>query len=245
MKKILLTLSILLLFCAPSFASNIPDFPFVLAKGEAEVKVRPDQAKVSFEIIEFNKDSKEALAAVSKRGQEIIALAAKYKISPEYITSTAYTKNTKRAEGPKYQEVDIIGYEITQEFTIEIKDTAKYTALVDQIAALANVRSINASFDVSNRKEIVARLVKEAATNAKQKAADLAEGLGVKLDSVFAVTQDSDFSSVIIFGMENGGENFKARSANFMAAGDNANNMFVPKYIEINKSVSVVYKIKP
>ncbi|HWV15678.1 MAG TPA: SIMPL domain-containing protein [Cellvibrio sp.] len=243
MKQLLLILFLLSFSCG-SLASNIPDFPFVLVKGEAEIKVKPDRAKVSFELIEFNKDSKEVVDAISKRGQEIIALAAKYKIGSGDITSSAYTKNTKRAEGPKYQELEILGYEVSQEFTIEINNIADYPALVDQIAALANVRGINPSFDISNKKEIIARLVKEATGDARQKASDLADGLGVKLDSVFAVTQDSDFAAVTaVFGPQDS-VNFKARSVAF-AAGGGGSNMFVPKYIELNKSVSLVYKIKP
>lgn len=48
-------LLILSVFSVSTFASSIPDFPFVTVTGESVRKVEPDNAKLSFYVITFDK----------------------------------------------------------------------------------------------------------------------------------------------------------------------------------------------
>ena len=74
MKKYICT-AIFLLFImgVAAHASELPEFPFISAKGEAEIEVAPDIATVSFIVIHFEEDATNALKVVRDRSAEIIA----------------------------------------------------------------------------------------------------------------------------------------------------------------------------
>lgn len=242
---------ILIVFCSHSvFAGVAPDFPFLLVKGEAEIKVQPDVAKISFSVTEFNKDAKAATTLISQRGQEVLSLANKFGIASEQVTSTAYAKDTKRRQGDHYEDLDILGYEVTQHFSLQVHNISQYSAFVDGLLMLPNVGNISADFDVSNRDQIESDLIKAATKNARKKANDLAAGMGIKVSSVFAVTQDYSLSSFeAVFGAPDystryAPPEFAPPPALAFAPNSPGSNMFIPKTISIQKTVSVVYKIK-
>ena len=241
---------IVLLFCNLAFCADLPKFPFLIANGNAELKVKPDRMKLYFSVVEFSKNSKEAVSNVSKRGEEIVNLTRKNKIPIENVTSSNYEKSTKRAEGPKYQDLEILGYEVSQTFQIEVTDIIEYQSFIDQLMSLQNVSNLRAEFDVSNRKELVGELTKMAINNAKEKATELAVGFGVKVGSVFAVSQDVGFGSVeATFGVSrdyayNAPPDFVPPPSLDFSPDSTSINIFAPKTISIEKSVSVVYKLK-
>jgi uncharacterized protein YggE len=229
-----------------AMAENIPDFPFLVAQGNAEIHVKPDVAKIAFSITEFNKDSKVAVETVAKRAQAIVDFAKKLGIEQESINSAEYNKSTKRKQDEHYENLEILGYEVYQYFTIDIKNISLYSPLVDQLISTQNISDIRTVFSVSNKSEIERDLVKQATVNAKQKASDLAEGMGVKLGQVFAVSQDRHFASVeAVFGIYpiDGAPAFMPPPELKLADSVSAS-MFVPKSIEFSKSVSVIFKLK-
>jgi len=238
--------------CCAVKAENIPNFPFIVVKGAAETKVKPDEAKVSFSVIEFSADPKKAEFVVLQRGQEILALAKSLGIPKEQVTSSAYNKSTTRKRDEHYNFLEILGYEISQNFTVNINNIESYTSFTDQLIAMKNVDSIRPEFDISNRDEIKNQLIQEATNNAKQKALNLAAGMGVKLGSVFAVSQDFDFSGVnaiFAYSRNDGGspppDFVPPPSLDFVPDSQGSTAvMFVPKFIEISTSVSAIYKIK-
>lgn len=240
------SLAVGLVLSASVFAEAIPDFPFLMADGNAEIQVKPDIAKIAFSITEFNKDSREAVAVVAKRAQTIVDLAKKLGIEQEYINSAEYNKSTKRKQNEHYENLEILGYEVSQYFTIEVKNISLYSPLIDQLISSQNVEDIRTVFSVSNKAEIDRDLLRQATTNAKRKASDLAEGMGVKLGQVFAVSQDRHFASVeAVFGIypADGAPAF-IPPPSLKLSDSVSSSMFVPKSIEFSKSVSVIFKIK-
>lgn len=249
MKNIIMV-AVLFLCCAVK-AENMPSFPFIVVNGSAETKVKPDEAKVSFSITEFNADPKKAELVVLQRGQEILALAKSLGISKEQVTSSAYDKSTTRKKDENYNLLEILGYEISQNFTVEIHNIESYTHFADQLIAMKNVASIRPEFGVSNRNEIKNQLIQQATNNAKQKALNLAAGMGVKLGAVFAVSQDFNFSGVnATFAYSRGDvslypPDFVPPPSEYApATQDHISIMFVPTFLEISTSVSAIYKIK-
>lgn len=249
MNKLLALFTTLFSLSFLAHADDPPNFPFILVNGEASIDVKPDRAKISFNIVEFDKDPKVATSAVSQRGGEIIKTAAEFGVSKDQITSTAVQKEVRRARDQQYTALEIQGYEVSQNFTLELKDTSKYSALADKLLTLKNVANLNSEFDVSNRDEIVSKLVGTACKNAKKKASDLAAGLDVKLGQPYAVTQDSDFSSLTAAFWAQGEAWERATGGRILQTKvvenfqDPSSNMFVPRTINITKLVNVVYKI--
>lgn len=242
---------VIMIFAQSVFAGDVPNFPYLIASGSAEIKVQPDSAKISFSVTEFNKDAKEASLKVFKQGQAVLAIAKELGIPKEQVTSSEYTKATKRKRDDHYNDLDILGYDVSQDYTIEINNIAQYSVLADQLLKLGNLENIRTSFDVSNRLVIEGDLLKQATKDAKKRANDLAEGMGVKVISVYALSQDFSLSSYkAVFGVRDySGANMSAPdfvpppSLDFVPDSVHSN-MFVPKTIELRTSVNVVFKIK-
>lgn len=246
-----LFLCVMMIFSKTVFAGDAPNFPYLIVSGSAEIKVQPDTAKISFSVTEFNKDSKEASLKVFKQGQAVLAIANDLGIPKEHVTSSEYTKSTKRKRDDHYNDLDILGYEVSQDYTIEINKIAQYSVLTDQLLKLGNLENIRTSFDVSNRLAIEGDLLKQATKDARKRANDLADGMGVKVISVHALSQDFSLSSYkAVFGVRDySGANLSPPdfipppSLDFSPDSVNSN-MFVPKTIELRTSVNVVFKIK-
>ena len=88
-----------ILFCVAfgASAAGLPEFPFIIVSGKAELKVPPDEVKLAFSIVEFNPQSEQALSVLTERGAAVLALAVKYKIPVERIISQSIDKSVKRA----------------------------------------------------------------------------------------------------------------------------------------------------
>ena len=224
-------------------ASNLPDFPFVLATGEAKVNVAPNMAHISLNLMAFNSDPEAALMTVGLRGREVVQLLNERQVLNADIKSFALNKQIKRERTNGYGQGKISGYEVNQRFEVTLKNIDHYSLVMDKLIAMKNVNNVNISFDVTNRQALIRSLVKSAGQDAKQKAQDLAAGLDVQLGSVFAATQDNSFNEFFArFGMRQ--ENMGHVESMRMSDRAGNYNMFVPETIELRKTINVVYKLK-
>lgn len=250
LNKFIVVVGIFFSFNCMSQTSSGLNFPFILANGEAEIKVKPDIVTINFSVIDFNKDPNAAMQTVAKRSEMIVALAKSIGIGEDQITSAEYSKETKRKRDNNYENLDILGYEVSQSFAVSINDISLYTSFADKLIASHNIQGMRSEFKVSNEVELNRGLVKQATANAKKNAVDLADGMGVKLGSIYAVSQNHHFASLeSIFGIYRGGVTNNAPdfvpppSLDFVPDSASAS-MFIPKTITLTESISAVYKIK-
>ncbi len=229
------------------FASALPDFPFIGVQGEAEIEVQPDVANIGFRLVEFSEDSDKALDAIRQRSAQVIEIARSLEIPNDAVISLGIDNEIERQINREkgYNKTNILGYEVSQSFSIKVENLTNYPKLVDKLVSIGNVGRITPRFDVSNRKEIERSLVAEAGKDAKQKAEDLASAMGVKIKSVFAITQDASFEHFFAkFGLQEQAPMGDLRASIAYDRAGGSMNMMIPKAIEIKKKISVVYKIK-
>ena len=236
MYRIIFTL--LLIISSPIvFSANLPDFPFVVSVGKAEREVKPDIATVSLGIMSFEKKSDISSEKVGAATDSVLKVLQSYGISSKAVEATDIAKSTLRKRDSEYNNLEIIGYEVSRSLTIELKDLAKYSELISDIVAIDNVSSVRTAFDATNRKDIERELVEVASKDALNKAEQMAESLETKIHSVYAISQNSDFGSFFA--------TFGARSADIAYARNRARvAIFVPKKITISQGINVVFKIK-
>lgn len=237
-----LALLTLLFLSATSAAQSMPSFPFITVTGEAEVKVAPDTVTLNFQVMEFNKSAELAMDTVAKRGAEVVELAKKNGLTREQIESYAIDKQVRRNRDSSSGNMDIIGYEVTQRFTLDIDGLDTYEAMMNQLMRMDNTSGLNASFDISNRQEVMTSLVARAGADARARANNLAAALGTQVKSVYAITEDAGFDHFMArFGVST--EQYK----NFSMAADRAGSfdLFAPETITLNKRINVIFKIKP
>jgi hypothetical protein len=189
----------------------------------------------------FNKESSIANGEVEVTSEYIIKSAKELNIAPENITFKPVSKTSTRNRNQQFQTLEILGYEVSREVMVNFTSLETYTDFSDKLASRNNIERVNTIFGATNESELNQKLVKMACENAKNKASQLAEGLGVKLGRVFAVTQDSDFSDInAAFEIKK----YETASFSSMRASEQSKVQIIPKSISFKKSVNVVYKIR-
>jgi uncharacterized protein YggE len=223
-------------------AETLPGFAFVTTTGEAEVHVAPDTVTVNFQVMAFNKSAEQAMDTVAERGAEVVALAQKHGLEHQQIESYAIDKQARRNREGRNGDLEILGYQVTQRFTLEINSLKTYQALMNQLMRMDNTNGLNARFDVSNREQVIANLVAQAGADARSRADNLAAGLGASIKSVYAITEDAGFSqSMARFGVS------AEKYGRLSAAADQSRSfdLFAPETITLSKRINVIFKLKP
>ncbi|WP_041521715.1 SIMPL domain-containing protein [Gilvimarinus agarilyticus] len=238
----LLSATAVLAVSVSTWAQPMPDFPFITVTGEAEIEVAPDTVTVNFQVMEFNKSAELAMNTVAERGAEVVALAKENGLSHEQIESYAIDKQVRRNRENMNGNMEIIGYEVTQRFTLEVDGLDTYEKLMNKLMRMDNTSGLNASFDISNRDEVMTSLVAKAGADARERGNNLAAALDAEIKSVYAITEDAGFDNFMArFGVS--AEKFGAIS---MAADRGRSfDLFAPETITLSKRINVIFKINP
>lgn len=240
--KLILTF-VLLLGSFFSLASPIPDFPFVTVTGQSTKQVAPDSATLSFSITTFDQSAEVANAQLSQASAKVLALLKANGVSDEQVTAYELEKSEKRKRDDNYNELEILGYDLNRRFEVRLSSLKQYPALLSQLYAADYVHNLNSAFDTSQRDAVETALISAAAAQARKKAEQMAEGLGVKIHSVFAFNDEGSFNSFFAtFGVTD------STSVNLEVSASrsgSAQQVLVPQFIEISKTVNVIYKITP
>lgn len=241
--KLIITLSTLaiLALCSTVKASTLPNFPFVTVSGDSIRKVVPDEAKIHFTLVTFNKNAEQAHATLKTTTSLIIDAMRANQIADKNITSFEINKYVKRAKDTNYNSLEIMGYELNQQFEISLTNLEKFAEISAALTELQNIENIRSQFDYSKRDEIEIELIKEASQQAKLKASHMAAGLGVKLGAIFAFNDSGSYTSFFAtFGLNT----TSYRVAEMRKPSPQTSNLFIPQYIEIQKTINVIYRIE-
>jgi uncharacterized protein YggE len=165
-------------------------------------------------------------------------------VSDEQVTAYELEKSEKRKRDDNYNELEILGYDLNRRFEVRLSSLKQYPALLAQLYAAEYVHNLNSVFDTSERDAVETALISAAAAQARKKAEQMAEGLGVKIHSVFAFNDSGSFSSFFAtFGVT---DSTLVNNAEMSASRTgSAQQVLVPQFIEISKTVNVIYKITP
>lgn len=233
------------LISAASLASSLPDFPFVTVQGTASKELPPDRADVSFTIETFDEKAETADRILADTTVAVLKVLSTLNIPDSAITAYEISKYTKRERGDNYQDLAILGYEMSRNFTVELDNIDNYAPLFEALMKMQNVADVDSNFSVSNADEITLSLISAAAENAKAKAQTMAAGLDVKLGKVFAFNDSGSFDNFFAsFGVE---QRFRSGAFEMSAtrSRQRSTTVFIPQTIELSKTVNVIYRIEP
>lgn len=240
MKKIVLIVC-LWLVASLAFASSLPEFPFVSSNGYAEEKLPPNMAKVSFWLKSFNEKPENAVDTIRQRSKELLEFCTKHEIKREDIVAYEINKNIVR-EIKDYQQLNILGYEVTRQFTINLNGLEKYQPLAKKLLSMENVESLDTKFDRTDREKIESELLTKAAADAKRQAEHLAKGFDAQIDSVFAISKHK-FEDIDYFLI---GAEYLERIdlGSGQALPDEKESIFVPSTIIFKNMVGAIFRLK-
>jgi uncharacterized protein YggE len=165
--------------------------PSITTTGEAVVTAKPDRAQLDIGVASQAATSE---AAVTDNAQKVTATLAKLH---QVLGSNAEIKTISYTVSPDYKypkeggEPSITGYTATNVVRVTLDDLAQVGKAIDAATGSGANRIQNLRFSIKDEQVVQSQALREAAVKARQKAEALADALGLKIQRVLSVTENS------------------------------------------------------
>jgi uncharacterized protein YggE len=246
---ILVSMKLLLLACVTLPVSllaegGLPDRPYIYVEGKAEIEKPADMVTLRFEVVAHNTDQAKANDEAQAKAGKIFALLNGRKIAEKDVVAGDLKSEAEYEENENLprKRGKLIGYSVTRPFAVKVRDLNAFAKLVDELLALGSLEFSGIEAGLSNEKEMQDEIWKKALTNAGERAEKTLKEIGMKTDSIFAVSPVA-FPEIHqkIFG--SGGTTSYSMELPAEAAAKSAQYRLAP--IAINQSIHVIYLISP
>ena len=169
---------------------GLPDRPYIYVKGEADVKKAPDVITCRFELAATAPEQPNANQEVQSKANKIFAMLKERKIADNDVVAENIQSRPEFEQEENYghRREKLVGYIVTRSFEIKVRDLTVFPKLVNDLIGLGGVQFYEAKGELSQEREIGQQLTDKALTNARERADKTAKGMGVKIESVFAIS---------------------------------------------------------
>lgn len=190
MKIFSLTLLIVMMICATTFAEEIRP-PMISVSGEGIVEATPDRATISVGVITRAKNPSEVQAANAKAATSVINSIVALGIERKNISTGNYNFNpTYRRYDNGKNEID--GYEATNSVTIIVDDLNLVGKVIDTALNHGANRVDSLNFGLRNKNSYQDEALRLAVLDARRKAEVAASALGKSILGVRSVSINSN-----------------------------------------------------
>jgi uncharacterized protein len=224
--------------------AGLPNRPFLYVEGKAEIQKAPDIITLRFYIQAHNADQGKANQEVQAKARKIFALLKEAKIEDRDVVAQdlrSAPEYDRDESGPK-KRGKLTGYVVTREFVITVRDLTKYGKLGDEIMNLGGVTLDYINSDVSDHEKLGEELWPKAIANAREKAEETLKPMGMKIDSVFAVSS-IEFGKVVGQFFQSG-ERVVVTGMNIPAPPAEPS-QYRPEMVRIESTAHIIYLISP
>jgi uncharacterized protein YggE len=212
--------------------------PAITVSGRAEVATAPDAVYVTLAVESMAPTAADAAEDNRVRSERVIAAAKKFLAQEGQISTTGfrlvpvYETPDKRPQQAGEKRT-LVGYEVHNEVTVELRDLTQSGRLVDAGIAAGADRIAGMRFDLVDRQTALREAVVAAGRDATAQAEALAAALGVRLGKIRLA---STVREPIRFPQD------RAIGRAVMAA---AHTPIEPGDVTVSASVDVTYDIAP
>lgn len=185
MLKNIIAAAVLVVLPFAASASQLPDYPFIHASGNASRYFPPDLGVIDFEVSAYQADPVAARQVVEGRIAEIRALAATVGLPEADVDIRDVRKEIRKADP---SQPGVMQYDIKCNVQIKVADLSKWKAVVSPLIDMQNLDGFITGFESSKREQVEAELMALAIKSAQRKAEAIAAGFGRKLGPVSGVS---------------------------------------------------------
>ncbi|MBR4153289.1 MAG: SIMPL domain-containing protein [Selenomonadaceae bacterium] len=186
MKIFSLTLLIVMIFCATTFAEEVHP-PIISVSGEGIVEASPDRATISVGVVTRDKNPSAVQAANAKAASSVINSIVALGIERKNISTGNYNFSpTYRHSDNGRSEID--GYEATNSVTIVVDDLNLVGKIIDTALSKGANRVDSLQFGLRNKNSYQDEALRLAILDAKHKAEIAAAALGKSIVGVYSVS---------------------------------------------------------
>lgn len=232
---------LLLSIALPLSANPLPNQPHVYVEGSAELSVEPDTMSFSLSIAHTDLELAKAKAEVDARSRLLIDTAKKLGIKTDDIATTALNVR------PEYDYNDgkreLKGNVVSRQVDITLRDLAKYPEVMKAFVDAKITETINTQLTVADIKKVEEKVQLAAMSDARARAARLAETQGRSLGEAWSISEFNTRGNARWELLP--ARSMKGESANGMVrmAAD-ASEPFEPGVMKVTAQTYVVYLLK-
>ncbi len=188
-----------------------PAGSMIAFEGKGEVSAKPDIAEIHFTIRENQKEMSVAQTKVTEKETAVLAFLEKNGIQKKDIKTEGYNSYPKyESVSPCYgygipcreTEPKIIGYEVSENVVVKVRDLAKAGDIVKGIGEAGVTEISGPNFAIENEDGLKAEARKIAIDEAKEKAKKLSKDLGVKLVRIVNFSESGNYPMPMYAGKE-------------------------------------------
>ena len=187
---VLIILAIFLLASTNRILNTATTTNTVSFNGEGKVLAKPDVAVVSLSIVTEAAGSKTAQDENSKKSQAVVDYLKKQDIDDKDIKTTGYNIYPQY-KYPQYNKPEIVGYSVNQAMEVKVRNLDKVSEILDGVVT-AGVNQVNSlSFEIDKPESLKAEARAKAIDDAKMRADELEDQLGVDLGKIVNFTEST------------------------------------------------------
>ena len=168
---------------------GLPSQPYIYVEGKAEIEKPADMVTLRFDVVARAPDEQKANAQVQTKANKVFELTKEQKISNEDVIAESLRSEPQFENEENYQKRGkLIGYVVMRPFEVKVRDVATFPKLADKLIAIGGVEFSGIDGGLQKEKEMQEELWTKAVTNAREQAEKTLNPVGMKVDSVFAIS---------------------------------------------------------
>ncbi len=241
MKFIFLAALCLPLVC---FANGLPSQPFIFVEGKGQIEKPAGFVDVYFRVTVRAADQGKANEQVQAKAAKIAALLKTYKVDDSDCTFGELAAEPAFEEGGTYSSKGKkVGFDVTRMFDVDFRDLQHLGGFLDDLLNLGDVEVTTMSPGIKGGKEVLEELWQSAVKDAHDHAEKIAGLMGMKIDSVYAIST-VPFPEIEGRLLPNSGATITTGS-NIPTAATKTGPEYRLAPVKFEESVNVIYLISP
>jgi uncharacterized protein YggE len=225
---------------------GLPNQPYIYVEGKAEIQKPADIVTLRFDLVARAPDQPKANEEVQAKAVKIFGLLNNRKIAESDVIAENLRSEPEFQQDENYprNRGKLIGYSVTRPFAVKVRDATAFPKLVDELIAIGGVEFSGIDGGLSKEKDLQNQVWEKSLSDARERAEKTVKALGMKIDSVFAVSPVA-FSEIYqrIFGSE------EVAGVRALPAASGTPQAIASEYrlgpVTISQSVHVIYLISP
>ena len=156
------------------------------AHGHGEIKVKPDIARLTAEVLTHDKHQAQAVQDNARRMTALVAAIKGMGVAEKDIQTQDYTVS------PQYDysngQTHLTGYQVTNSVQVTLRDFTQVGALIDTVTQVGVNQLDGVSYDLSDRAAAQDQALSVAVRDARRRATAMADAVGVPLGSPLSLS---------------------------------------------------------
>lgn len=171
-----------------------PNPPRIVVVGEGEAAIAPDMAILTLAVLREADTAREALDDANKAMAEVIASLKEAGVEARDIQTSGVQINPKHvypSSSGGDQQPRIVGYQVSNNLTVRVRDVAALGAIIDRAVTLGVNQGGSITFANDDPSAATTEARKRAVRDAIERATTLAEAAGVGLGPIVELSEQS------------------------------------------------------